>query len=217
MLMSVLGADSCADRAPSEGGKAVWQPCGLAAARRRLSAVGHGALPHHQVACPGHAMHLRGLRSDTALLCRHSYSNWLVQLNPGSLRLVAISRRPVLQSDSYKLEGYFEGVLIVGSFHVLDVDGRQVGLLGCSAEMQRIQLSFTVCRCCSCSWERAISMQLGRKWQWPALHGTGCHQIQGPSWVPPAQLPGGRSADSMRSGRGEGDAAGQSGQSHDAV
>ena len=59
-------------------------------------------------------------------LCRHAYLNWLVQLDLTTLQVTAISSKPIIQSDSYEVEGYFEGVLIVGSYHVIDLDGQQV-------------------------------------------------------------------------------------------
>lgn len=60
--------------------------------------------------------------------CRHSYQNWLVQLDPTTLQVIAISRKPVIESDAYQLEGYFEGVLIVGSYHILEAEGEQASL-----------------------------------------------------------------------------------------
>ena len=40
---------------------------------------------------------------------------------------MAISAQPVVASDTYALDGYFKGVLIVGSFHVVqEADGQQV-------------------------------------------------------------------------------------------
>ena len=56
-----------------------------------------------------------------------SYLNWLLQMNPSTLQITAISAQPVVASDSYTLEGYFKGVLIVGSFHAVEgTDGHQV-------------------------------------------------------------------------------------------
>lgn len=62
---------------------------------------------------------------------KHSYANWALRLVPDTLAITHISTRPVIQSSDYaKLEGYFAGVLIVGSFHVVQApDGQQVGLL----------------------------------------------------------------------------------------
>ena len=57
-----------------------------------------------------------------------SYLNWLVQMDPSTLQITALSAQPVVASDSFALDGYFKGVLIVGSFHVVDdpTDGQQV-------------------------------------------------------------------------------------------
>ena len=57
----------------------------------------------------------------------HAYAHWALRLDSASLAITHNSVAPVIQSASYELGGYFEGVLIVGSFHVvLAPDGQQV-------------------------------------------------------------------------------------------
>lgn len=57
-----------------------------------------------------------------------NYAHWLLRLDPDSLVITHISTEPVIQSRSYHLEGYFKGVLTVGSFHVIQHEGEQVGM-----------------------------------------------------------------------------------------
>ena len=57
------------------------------------------------------------------------YRHWLLRLNSQSLQVLHVSTAPVLQSSDYRLEGFFPGVLTVGSFHLMPVNNSLVGSL----------------------------------------------------------------------------------------
>ena len=59
---------------------------------------------------------------------QHAYSHWVLRLKPLIPAITHMSAGPVIQSSDYeRLEGYFQGVLNVGSFRVfLAPNGQQV-------------------------------------------------------------------------------------------
>ena len=59
----------------------------------------------------------------------HSYAHWALRLDPDTLRVTHVSAGAVLQTAAYFTEGYLQGVLTVGSFHVLESPQGQARLL----------------------------------------------------------------------------------------
>ena len=59
----------------------------------------------------------------------HSYAHWALRLDPDTLRVTHVSAGAVLQTAAYFTEGYLQGVLTVGSFHVLQSPQGQARLL----------------------------------------------------------------------------------------
>jgi hypothetical protein len=82
---------------------------------------------------------------------QHAYAHWLIRVNAERNEVVAISKGPVLESSSFRLRGYFPGVLVVGSFHLVEnEDKKQVCPLICRclpsrAALWSCQRFFQVC------------------------------------------------------------------------
>ncbi|KAK9805203.1 hypothetical protein WJX72_005882 [[Myrmecia] bisecta] len=55
----------------------------------------------------------------------NSYHNWAVRVDPATLKVTHITAGPIIKSTDFAVEGYLKGVLVVSSFHVVDVGGQE--------------------------------------------------------------------------------------------
>ena len=58
----------------------------------------------------------------------HRYANWVVRLSAKTLKVTHISAGPVLNSDTFRVEGYVPGAVVVASYHIIKSSARD----GCS-------------------------------------------------------------------------------------